>query len=254
MQRSSTYKILICNLVVTANFASAQTTPPPSMGERPKNQEIVIEQRGDKVSYSLTREGQIQTHEVDGAELLDVIVEFSDTPLFILQKYGSRAVSKSSSFQAQFARFSADLSLIYTNLTTTAKRRTLPRPEIRRTYYKIFSGVSVRIPRLALAQIARLDYVKKIHLDHKVELHLEESVPLIGAVKVWEQLGSRGEGIVIGIIDTGIDYMHPALGGGFRPGFKVIGGYDFANDDPDPMDDNNHGTHVAGIVAADGEA
>jgi hypothetical protein len=50
----------------------------------------------------------------------------------------------------------------------------------------------------------------------------------------------------------GIDYSHPALGGGFGPGFKVVGGYDLFNNDADPMDDHYHGTHVAGIVAAEG--
>lgn len=52
------------------------------------------------------------------------------------------------------------------------------------------------------------------------------------------------------MIDTGIDFMHPALGGGYGPGFKVAGGYDFVNGDDDPIDDQGHGTHVAGTIAA----
>ena len=60
---------------------------------------------------------------------------------------------------------------------------------------------------------------------------------------------SSGDGISIGVIDTGIDYLHEAFGGGFGPGFTVIGGYNFVGNNSDPRDDNGHGTHVAGIIA-----
>jgi Leucine-rich repeat (LRR) protein len=62
----------------------------------------------------------------------------------------------------------------------------------------------------------------------------------------------NGYGIRVGIIDTGIDYTHPDLGGCFGAGCKVALGYDFVNGDNNPMDDHGHGTHVAGIVAAEG--
>jgi hypothetical protein len=61
-----------------------------------------------------------------------------------------------------------------------------------------------------------------------------------------------GAGQTIAVIDSGVDYNHPALGGGIGAGFKVIGGYDFASNDADPMSDTNaHGTGTAGIAAAD---
>jgi subtilisin family serine protease len=61
-----------------------------------------------------------------------------------------------------------------------------------------------------------------------------------------------GAGSTVAILDTGADYNLADLGGGFGAGFKVEGGYDFVNGDADPMDDNFHGTHVAGIVAGTG--
>ncbi|MDQ3439438.1 MAG: S8 family serine peptidase, partial [Planctomycetota bacterium] len=60
-----------------------------------------------------------------------------------------------------------------------------------------------------------------------------------------------GKGQTIAVIDTGIDYTHPALGGGFGSGKKVVAGYDFVDDDNDPMDTYGHGTGVAGVIAAD---
>lgn len=59
-----------------------------------------------------------------------------------------------------------------------------------------------------------------------------------------------GAGSVVAVIDTGIDYTHPALGGGFGKQYKVIGGYDFYDNDSDPMDTDGHGTAVAGVIAA----
>lgn len=48
------------------------------------------------------------------------------------------------------------------------------------------------------------------------------------------------------VLDTGVDYLHPDLAG------RVIKGYDYVNGDSIPMDDNGHGTHVAGIITAIG--
>src|SRR5690606_39309916 len=93
--------------------------------------------------------------------------------------------------------------------------------------------------------------------DRTVTVALHDSVPLVGAPGVWDPphggAGSTGAGVTVAVLDTGIDYTHPDLGGGFGPGHKVVGGYDVVNDDPDPMDDHGHGTHVAGIVAAGGQ-
>jgi subtilisin family serine protease len=58
-----------------------------------------------------------------------------------------------------------------------------------------------------------------------------------------------GKGVAIAMIDTGIDYNLPELGGGFGPGFKVEAGHDFYSNDNDPMDEDGHGTDTAFVVA-----
>ena len=65
--------------------------------------------------------------------------------------------------------------------------------------------------------------------------------------KVAHDKGITGKEIKVAVIDTGIDYRHQDLDANYR------GGYDFIFDDDDPMDDswNSHGTHIAGIIAAE---
>ena len=83
---------------------------------------------------------------------------------------------------------------------------------------------------------------------------------MAGVDKLHEE-GYSGKGIKVAIIDSGIDYNHPDLGGCFGKGCKVSFGYDLVGDeflpgllpqpDEDPYDNcHGHGTHVAGIIAS----
>ncbi|KAI0786658.1 pyrolysin [Abortiporus biennis] len=96
--------------------------------------------------------------------------------------------------------------------------------------------------------------------DPELPPDIESTHILTGVDKLHAQ-NITGTGVKIGIIDTGVDYTHPVLGGGIGPGYKIIGGYDFVGDnydgtntpvpDDDPLDQcNGHGTHVAGIIGA----
>ena len=80
---------------------------------------------------------------------------------------------------------------------------------------------------------------------------LQDSVNIINASKVYNlQINNTnitGLNVVVCVLDTGINYNHLDLLN------KVIDGYDFVNVDNDSLDDNGHGTHVAGIIAANGK-
>ena len=98
---------------------------------------------------------------------------------------------------------------------------------------------------------------QRIQEDYFMNIDLEER-PVLGALGGELQVLSRnstGAGVLVAVIDTGVDYMHPDLGGGFGPGYKVVGGHDYVDNDDDPADadGSGHGTHVAGIIAANGK-
>ncbi|KAJ3107289.1 hypothetical protein HDU97_004428 [Phlyctochytrium planicorne] len=146
---------------------------------------------------------------------------------------------------------------------------------------KLFKGASFTLPpndandqivqsigavrSFKVGVVARPAVQEHITQNFNVSDYSDEKVRSItGVNEARRSLKLSGKGIKVAIIDTGVDYMHPALGGGFGPGFKVAYGYDFAGDnfsltsripveDPDPMDNCSavsHGTHVAGIVGA----
>ncbi len=66
--------------------------------------------------------------------------------------------------------------------------------------------------------------------------------PKVNAEKAWG--ASRGDGVVVAIVDTGIDANHPDLKANLLPGYNTL------DNNTNPHDDNGHGTHVAGIVAS----
>lgn len=145
------------------------------------------------------------------------------------------------------------------------------------------NALHVAIRRDRLSALAAVPGIRSMGRMPTFQLHLGDARPHIGATKVAEELGFTGKGVTIAVIDTGIDYMHAALGGhgdkakrdadddtviepGTFPTAKVVGGWDFvgflynagdpANSEPmpdvDPIDDGGHGSHVAGISASSG--
>jgi hypothetical protein len=137
-----------------------------------------------------------------------------------------------------------------------ARTRGIGGVELKR-FDRLIDAVLIRSSREHLAALRDLPGVEGVFENVQVHASLHESVPLTGADRVWPLLDAQGNsltgvGMRVAVIDTGIDYTHPDLGGCLGRGCKVAGGWDFVNDDADPMDDHMHGTHVAGIVAANG--
>ena len=119
--------------------------------------------------------------------------------------------------------------------------------EVTDTLQYAYNGLVVRFPKEKLAEVQLAFGKENVHPTKTYYLDMEYSTVLTGATNVWTNLGYKGEGVVVGVVDTGVDYNHPDLGCGF--GTKVIAMIDTGDDDNDAMDLNGHGTHVSGIMA-----
>jgi len=128
--------------------------------------------------------------------------------------------------------------------------------------FDIIEGVAVSIPGEGLGELSKMDGLVSIQENKRMHAFLSESIPIIEADDVWG-MGYNGSGKTVCVVDSGIDYNHPALSG------KVVDQVCYCcengvncNDsdsgccpdntafDDDAMDDNSHGTHCAGIIAS----
>jgi subtilisin family serine protease len=141
--------------------------------------------------------------------------------------------------------------------------------KINRTY-TLINGMAISVPANAINGLRHNPLVTSVELDATIttmepsaqteatgDLEYDNAwgVTHIGS-KTAHDAGFRGQGIKVAVIDTGIDYIHDdpdddpyVVDPEFNTNYR--GGYDFVNHDSDPMDDNGHGTHVAGILAAE---
>jgi subtilisin family serine protease len=108
-------------------------------------------------------------------------------------------------------------------------------------------GFSADVSLKGLQDLADDAHVLSIEPDTLLHAHLAQGIPLMNAST--PRSSYNGSGLAVAICDTGIDYTHARLGGGGFPNSKVIGGYDCGDDDPNPMDQDGHGTACAGIAA-----
>lgn len=156
--------------------------------------------------------------------------------------------------------------------------------KVRDTYSRAWSGVSVELDSTKAASLSQVRGVKGVYpvveftqpVEPDATPAVEYAKQLTGADYANDELGFTGDGIKVGIIDSGIDYNHPDFGGsGVNdetrdfPNDRVAYGYDFVGDaydassndpavnvprpDPFPDDCGGHGTHVAGITGANGQ-
>lgn len=108
--------------------------------------------------------------------------------------------------------------------------------------------ISTKLDGNKILELSKDTNLEKIYEDYVVHFSLDDSVPMIKADLVHSE-GITGENIEVAVLDTGIDFSHPALDEG-----KKIGCWHSLDQGSDVgfgcMDDNGHGTHVSGIISS----
>lgn len=143
----------------------------------------------------------------------------------------------------------------------------------------LWNGLSIEVAPHQVSKLWRIEGVKNIYPVETMRLpettpgesaELATAMAMTGADIAQQELGLSGQGVKVAVMDTGIDYHHPDLGGCFGPTCRVSRGHDFVGDafnadpaspgynpvavpDNDPDDCQGHGTHVAGIIGASGD-
>jgi minor extracellular serine protease Vpr len=152
-------------------------------------------------------------------------------------------------------------------------------------YQDAYNGLAVRAALKDIAALHGLPGVVAVHPSRTIELDNTPGAQYVRAHEAWNDTGFTGDGVKVAVLDTGVDYFHANLGGsgdpedfedndstvieaGSFPTAKVVAGTDFVGDDydassddpelatpnpdPDPVDCNGHGSHVAGSAAGSG--
>ncbi len=212
---------------------------------------------------------------------IDIVVQLSDPPLVVANGENSRRLGGLLNRGQQIAHSER---LRQRQDEVLAKIIALGGTEIGRVRIA-YNAAIVRVDAARLPQIVALPGVIAVHGIADYRLDLSQTVPYIGA-SAAQAVGLDGFGVKVALLDSGVDYTHRNLGGpgtvgayrhaygtsaadprnktlnGDFPTDKVIGGFDFVGEawtgaadspplapDPNPIDANGHGTHVADIIA-----
>jgi minor extracellular serine protease Vpr len=208
---------------------------------------------------------QIAEFDTSTAAPVTVIVELMEQPAAVA---AGRGVGRAALRQNQLNRIRTERGNVFSHL-----RRLGIQVSPRHEFELAYNGFVLTLPADQLPLLAMVPGIAGIHPDVEVvresvsdtlvvdaQPELVNGVPAVGAPAAWDA-GYRGTGMRIAIIDDGIDYTHPDLGGCLGPGCKVFAGYDFIELDDDPQQGyttsgtpavttrDYHGTHVASTAA-----
>lgn len=245
--------------------AGSNSSKSPLTSEKP----FTMEPQESSLSSESTPQSYVPLS--DSTESISVIVELEKEPVKVFEANASK---KRSIHSVTSHKQSLKLEQQSFKQQATSKLGV----KIGRQYSEIFNGYSLIIPANRVNDLLQLPGVKAVYpnstvyttADSQASDTPEDSVPFIGSRDLWNK-GIKGQGIKVGVIDTGVAKDHPDLAGAIPSGDW---GYDFVNNDSEPYETTkedyykakekdptlpevndkgkpywtSHGSHVSGIV------
>ncbi|QKE73726.1 S8 family serine peptidase [Arthrobacter citreus] len=301
MKKKQTSKLLVGAL--TASFVFSQTNMLNVFAQGPTKLDGAVENLKSNVEskLNLTAEQRqalknidkfnarglhlADNVDLDSSKTVSVIVEFKNKPKKIAMLEAAVNGQTLSSSEAQ-SDVDNDHETFKTDLENAFTSKSDGTYKVTREFKTAFNGLTLKVPANKLQTLVQSGAVKAIYSNQTVQLdepkspnseslNTEGSTHGMAAERSYLKInqlhkeGFTGKGVKIGILDTGIDYNHPDLKDAYK------GGYDFVDNDNDPMETTyadwvkagkpvinggaepyytEHGTHVAGIIAGQGKA
>ena len=174
-------------------------------------------------------------------------------------KLSAQSISRTAISQGQWANAQFKVQDSQRNVEIALLSR-IPQAVVKTRLQQVSNLLVIKMTAEQASQVAQIPGVKAVWPDGVVQAnnnlaevhHVRKDAAI--ATTNSNLPANAGNGVRVAVLDSGVDYRHPALGGCLGSNCKVSNGYDFVDNDADPMDiaDNNyaHGTAVAGIIAA----
>jgi subtilisin family serine protease len=254
---------ILAVFLVFATGGSAQLTQRPQL-DRSQKSEAATERKP-----SIDRDAELRSA-LSSTAVVSVIIELQSESVVVhenKQNPAGRREGKLNLESPEAQAYDSQLVTEQENFKQLA-RQPSPKMRVRAELRTLLNAISLEAPGIEIAAIATLPGVKRVQLTREYHALLNKSVSLIKAPAAWAKVGgssSAGEGIKIAILDTGIDKDNPlfADAGFTAPKLFPIGDLTLTNNKViaakvflqngalTPLDQNGHGTNVAGIAAGD---